>query len=167
MNALLASLLLLTAFHPAPSALASGFRSAGIYIVRFDSMSVDTLSNHLQSSMALCSVRNEIRLMENETKLIKGEKIDARAVINAMNACQDSAVTRGDSLFRQLRDGTKGDRKLEILKDTYAYWRASMRELAPQIGEFSNTTLNRYGRRIQILQAELTRRIERLKLEYL
>lgn len=147
-----------SAFAPSPSI----WRQHGV-----DTVSVDDFTRHLTASMAMCTATNSIKLMETETRIIRGEQVDAASAVRATVACQDTAIAKGDSLFRRLRAQTKQERRLDAIKDTYAYWRASMLDLAPRLGESTNTQYGLYERRIRPLQEELRRRVERLKLEYL
>lgn len=127
---------------------------------------VDTLISHMDFSLRLCAGEIAVMNLEARNEITRGNHVDLDSLASKSVVCRDSSLAVGEPLFRRSRDRVQSAKVLDMVKDVYAFWRTSMKDLPPSGEEFISRNQAAYQARLGALKDELSRRLDRLKLEF-
>ncbi len=127
----------------------------------------DTLVNHMDFTIQLCAGDAMVANLSAQNAMRRGESVELDTVVTRAFSCADSAIKAGDVLFRRVRDAGVATKTMDAIKDVYADWKTSMKDLQASGVEFTTPGQGPYQHRLKDIQAEVGRRLERLKLDLL
>lgn len=127
---------------------------------------IDTLATFMHHSLFVCADSGIIINMQAQTAAMgTRSKPDIESLTQAQVACEDRALAGGDSLFRRITGADVPPKVLDETKDVYAFWKSAIRELLPSGEEFVSPGLRAFQSRLDGLNAEMSKRITRLRLD--